>query len=306
MLRLRPITAPTLVLALVLLRPAAAAPGAPASTAPHLPPLPPPASPSRAAPSPAKPAPTAAKRAPKSPEARVPPRYAQSVKQWHTATPGKKAPVDERGRPLLAITALNTGEHVEIPAADEHGGFAGHDIDRVGHLFREPSSGSEHPIEPRLLDVLYRIQRKFGAPEIRLVSGFRPGKSAPIKGPVHPTGSNHSAGRAADIIVPGARDEDVAKFAREIGFVGVGIYPVSGFVHVDVRGQSYFWVDKSGPGRRNRERGVLSDLAKKSDAHASAHGERPTPPFSIGIAVESFLEDRPEPIEGEGDDDDDV
>ncbi len=302
----RPLALSALV-AIALVHPAGAAPRqAPASTAsPRLPPLPPPAPPASPKGATAKTATATPKRAPKAPEARVPPRYVQSVKQWHTATPGKKAPVDDHGRPLLAITALNTGEHVEIAASDEHGGFAGHDIDRVGHLFREPSSGSEHPIEPRLLDVLYRIQRKFGAQEIRLVSGFRPGKSSPIKAPVHATGSNHSAGRAADIIVPGARDEDVAKFAREIGFVGVGIYPVSGFVHVDVRGQSYFWVDKSGPGRRNRERGVLSDLAKKSDAHAIAHGERPTPPFSIGIAVESFLEERPEQAPGDDDDDDD-
>ena len=32
-----------------------------------------------------------------------------------------------------------------------------------------------------------------------------------------------------------------------LGFVGVGVYPVSGFVHLDVRERSYFWVDTSGP-----------------------------------------------------------
>ena len=46
--------------------------------------------------------------------------------------------------------------------------FAGRcDLDRAAHLLREPSSGNEHPIEPRVLDAIYRIQTHFGAQEIR-------------------------------------------------------------------------------------------------------------------------------------------
>lgn len=238
----------------------------------------------------------------------APARYAQAVKAWHTPSTGKKPLEDERGRPMLSLYALNTGERLDVSATGEGGSFTARDLDRAAHLFREPSSGSEHPVEPRLLDLLYRIQRKFGAHEIRLVSGFRPGKSAPLKGPVHASGSNHSCGRAADIVVPGARDEDVAKFARDLGFVGVGIYPTSGFVHVDVRGRSYFWVDKSAPGHRNRERGVLSDLAKKSDSRAASRGEKPTPPFAIAIEVGAMDgardRDRSESSDTSDDDDD--
>jgi hypothetical protein len=105
--------------------------------------------------------------------------------------------------------------------------------------------------------------------------------------------------------VPAARDEDVAKFARELGFVGVGLYPTSGFVHVDVRAHSYFWVDRSGPGRRNRERGILTDLARKSDGRANARGERPTPPFAIGVEVDSFLDSERSDSSAEGPDEDD-
>ena len=54
------------------------------------------------------------------------------------------------------------------------------------------------------------------------------------------------------------------------GFAGVGVYPTSGFVHVDVRDRSWFWIDKSGPGRKNRARGVLGDVAKRSDELAFA------------------------------------
>ena len=58
-------------------------------------------------------------------------------------------------------------------------------------------------------------------------------------------------GRAADFVVPGAADHDVARFARGIGFVGVGTCPDGSFVHVDVRERSYFWIDRSGPGHRS-------------------------------------------------------
>jgi uncharacterized protein YcbK (DUF882 family) len=229
--------------------------------------------------------------------------YARAVTKWHTPTTGAKAAEDEHGRPMLTLHALNTDERLAIAASSDEGVFSSRDLDRVAHLFREPSSASEHPIEPRLLDVLYRIQRKFGAQEIRLVSGFRPGRGTPQRGPVHWTHSNHACGRAADIIVPGARDEEVAKFARELGFVGVGIYPTSGFVHVDVRGHSYFWVDRSGPGKRNRARGVLSNLAKKSDARAVARGEAPTAPFVISVEVESSGDERPASEAPDEDDD---
>lgn len=92
-----------------------------------------------------------------------------------------------------------------------------------------------------------------------------------------------------DLVVPGASDEDVAKFAREEGFSGVGIYPVSGFVHIDVRERSYFWVDTSGPGKRSRVRGLLADLAARSDAAALARGERPVPPLHITTDVDTVL-----------------
>ncbi len=107
--------------------------------------------------------------------------------------------------------------------------------------------------------------------------------------------------------MPGAGDDEVATFARELGFVGVGIYPTSGFVHVDVRDRSYFWVDSSAPGRRNRERGILRDLAVRSDAAAADRGERGTAPFAIATDVDAALKNlRAHPAaEPDADEDDD-
>ncbi|MGH7326951.1 MAG: YcbK family protein [Polyangiaceae bacterium] len=204
----------------------------------------------------------------------------KAVKNWHAVEGDAKQPVDGQGRPELAIYSLNTRNKIALRAASDHGGFSTRDLDTLSYVLREPSSGNQHPIDPALADLVYRIQTHFDAPEIRVVSCYR----TPRRGHA----SNHGLGRAIDIIVPGATDDAVAKFAREQGFVGVGLYPTSGFVHVDVRQRSYFWIDSSGPGRRNRERGVFGDLAKKSDAAAIARGEHGAPSLLLG-SVDAML-----------------
>jgi uncharacterized protein YcbK (DUF882 family) len=198
---------------------------------------------------------------------------------WHAAK--GKAPLDAAGRPMLVLQALNTTDRAALTAASDRGGFSAEDLDRAAHVLRDAHTGNEHPVDPRVLDLVYRVAARFDAPEVRIISGYR----TPRPG----SHSNHGRGRAIDLVVPGASDEDVARFAREQGFVGVGVYPVSGFVHLDVRERSYFWVDYSGPGRRNRTRGILGDLAAKSDARAAARGEHPIGPFAIGTDVDAAL-----------------
>jgi uncharacterized protein YcbK (DUF882 family) len=200
---------------------------------------------------------------------------------WHTVPAGKTAPVDASGRPLLVLQGLNIPDRVTLTPRGDRGGFSAEDLDHAARVMRD-HGGNEHPVDPHLLDVIYRLQVHFKAPEIRIISGYRtPNRTGAT--------SNHGKGRAMDLVVPGASDEDVAKLAREQGFAGVGIYPVSGFVHVDVRERSYFWVDTSGPGKRSRIRGILADLAQKSDSQAAARGERSVGPFNVGTDVNAVL-----------------
>lgn len=252
------------------------------------------------------PAPRTAARAPTPKRAATAGPIAASV-SWHAPTPGKDTPRDTSGRPMLALQALNHPDHVAIPARGERGGFAPDDLDRAAHVLREPSTGNEHPIDPRLLDLVYRIQTHFAAQEIRIISGYRTPRAGGT--------SNHGKGRAMDIVVPGVQNDEVAKFVREQGFVGCGTYPVSGFVHVDIRERSYFWVDTSGPGKRSRIRGILGDLAARADAEAKKRGERPISPFLVGrdvdaaIATEASLANSAgsagQPLPGTSADDDD-
>ena len=84
------------------------------------------------------------------------------------------------------------------------------------------------------------IVDKFGKP-IELVSGFRNQDRQT---------SFHFHGSAADIRVKGVPDRQLHEFVTSLdtGHLGFGKYPRSGFIHVDVRPQSYRWIDRSPPG----------------------------------------------------------
>lgn len=230
-----------------------------------------------------KPVPKTAARAPAASAKRAtpaPPRPVAASRAWHAVAPGKTAPLDASGRPMLVLQSINTPDRVTLTASSDRGGFSAEDLDRAAHVLRD-HSGNEHPVDPRVLDLVYRVAVHFSAPEIRVLSGYRTPKNG--------SHSNHGKGRAIDLVVPGTSDEEVAKFAREQGFVGVGVYPTSGFVHLDVRERSFFWIDYSGPGMKNRTRGILADLAVKSDARALARGEHGVGPFAISTDVDAAL-----------------
>jgi uncharacterized protein YcbK (DUF882 family) len=211
----------------------------------------------------------------------------------------RSAEADSSGRPMLALTTVNRGESLSVAAAGDDGGFSSVDLDRVAHLLRA-MSGDEHPVDPRTLGLVYRIQTHFAAPEIRVVSGYRVPKPG--------SHSNHGKGRAMDLVVPGVADEEVARFARELGFVGVGVYPTSQFVHVDVRPRSYFWIDYSGPRMKNKESCILPAVAAQGDAAALARGQTPIEPFAVSTDVDAALRARGAPpapsLEDEDEDED--
>ncbi|MCZ7679873.1 MAG: DUF882 domain-containing protein [Sandaracinaceae bacterium] len=76
-----------------------------------------------------------------------------------------------------------------------------------------------------------------------MVSGYRPDA---------PSHSRHHHARALDVFVRGAPREDLRDLAVTLPQTGVGWYPNSTFVHVDVREESAYWVDLSRPGERPR------------------------------------------------------
>ena len=170
---------------------------------------------------------------------------------------------DDALPPLVIMRGWDRSRYTLTPESRE-GGFDQHDLVEAKQAFAEHDSGRMHEVNPRLLDLAYRAMVHFGASEVRLVSGYRHDRIR----------CRHSHGRAMDISLPGVDYRELAAWAREQGFVGVGIYPQSEFVHLDVRSSSYFWVDYSAPGRRGRNRPIRMEEAARADSAARARGER--------------------------------
>jgi len=96
-------------------------------------------------------------------------------------------------------------------------------------------------LNPELLVRLQQLAARFPDRPIEVVSGLRARARA---------GSRHRSGDALDVRIEGVDNEELSSFARTLEATGVGYYPNSTFVHVDVRAASAYWVDRSGPGEQ--------------------------------------------------------
>ena len=197
--------------------------------------------------------------------------YRRRRSLWHKRAPRRfvRAWAALEPPPLVLRSVSSTERHTLSP--DTQGSFGEEALERARGAFAWRRDRSTRSIHPRLVELIYRAALQFDAPYVWVVSGFRGRR---------PT-SRHYQGRAADIALPGVRDRRLAHFLRRQGFVGVGVYPVSGFVHVDVRAQSFFWTDHSGPGQAQRNRPTAFGAARRFDRAARQRGEVPVPDLSV-------------------------
>jgi hypothetical protein len=141
------------------------------------------------------------------------------------------------------FVAPHFSEEVHLFGLGPDGRLLPPELDLVGQLLRCRRSGRLHAIHADLARALVLVARRFGQP-VHVVSGYR---AAPANGHPH---SYHVRGMAADVAVPGVSPQALRDFAVERGLGGIGFYPNSGFVHLDVRDRRFWWVDYSEPGRR--------------------------------------------------------
>ena len=96
-------------------------------------------------------------------------------------------------------------------------------------------------VDTELVEILQKIRDYFNAP-ITINSAYRCSKHNKKVGGV--TGSQHTKGTAADIVVKDVKPAEVAKYAETIGVKGIGLYETTKdgfFVHVDTREEKAFW-----------------------------------------------------------------
>jgi uncharacterized protein YcbK (DUF882 family) len=147
---------------------------------------------------------------------------------------GVRPPSGAKGRFWLHL--VNTGEEVEVVLDLASGEVEPASYRALRRFMRCQRTGAETPLDPRLIELLYRISQRTRQ-KIEIVSGFR----APMFSLA--TLSFHTRGMAADIRIPGMTPLMVRDLARSMGVKGIGYYPVSQFVHVDVRDDKQEWTD---------------------------------------------------------------
>jgi len=101
--------------------------------------------------------------------------------------------------------------------------------------------GDAHAMDARLIELVARVSDTFGGRELRVVSGYRLGTTSQT--------SRHRQGQAIDFVVVGVPNAVLRDYVKTFESVGVGYYPNSHFVHLDVRKQWTYWVDHSKPGQ---------------------------------------------------------
>jgi uncharacterized protein YcbK (DUF882 family) len=103
-------------------------------------------------------------------------------------------------------------------------------------------------LHPRLVEMIARVAARWPGRTIEVVSGYRPSSNPHA-------GSRHAHARALDFRMVGVGREALRDFCRTLPLAGVGYYPHSVFVHLDVRDRSEGaarWTDYSEPGERPR------------------------------------------------------
>jgi len=141
------------------------------------------------------------------------------------------------GARRLAFDNLHTGETLDV-AYWENGVYVPDALQAVNYVLRDHRNNEVHTIEPHLLDLLTALSHRLEAtPKFEVISGYRsPATNALLhaeSGEVA-VGSLHMQGEAIDIRMSGMGLSYIHDAALELDMGGVGYYPWSDFVHVDV------------------------------------------------------------------------
>jgi len=157
------------------------------------------------------------------------------------STPVLAAPaVVTKPNPLvksLAMVNLNTGEGGSFTYA-ENGAIDASALDQISFLLRDSHNGETHDINTDLLDLLVVLRQKLNTSvPYQVVCGYR-SQETNEELAAHSRGvaknSYHMDGMAIDLRVPGRNLRQVRDVAMRLGKGGVGFYPRSNFVHLDV------------------------------------------------------------------------
>jgi uncharacterized protein YcbK (DUF882 family) len=151
---------------------------------------------------------------------------------------GFSAPPSAASVYRLRMFHTHTGERIDV-VYRQGNSYIPDAIARLNEFLRDHRTGAVHPYDPRLFDLLSTLEQTLGRPaaEIDVICGYRtPWSNGFLR--QHSAGvalhSLHMEAEAIDIRIPGTSTWAVRNAALALHLGGVGYYPLSDFVHVDV------------------------------------------------------------------------
>jgi uncharacterized protein YcbK (DUF882 family) len=142
--------------------------------------------------------------------------------------------------PVYELRLYETHRHQSIDVVYRKGDvYIPANVARLEYFLRDHLNGQVHAFDPRLFDLLHTLEAKIGRPNavIDVICGYRtPSTNSYLRR--HTAGvaqhSLHMLGEAMDIRIPGVPLWKLRQAALGLQGGGVGFYPESDFVHVDV------------------------------------------------------------------------
>ncbi len=145
----------------------------------------------------------------------------------------------------ISLHNIHTGEFLKENYV-ENGEIVPEAMELIKHFLRDHRNNQSHEIDPALINLINRLQQDCSVPGIAtfdVVSGYRsPATNAMLRRKSRGVARNsyHMKGCAVDIKLP-KHLRELKNLATSYKLGGVGFYPKSGFVHVDVREKPAYW-----------------------------------------------------------------
>lgn len=152
----------------------------------------------------------------------------------HPAAAGQAGAAAER---RLAFHNLHTGEKTDLIYWAQ-GDYVPESLAAISHVLRDHRTNEVTAIDSRLLDLLHRVRTALDADRpFEVISGYRsPASNRMLV--ANTTGvarhSLHLEGKAVDVRIAGIALADLRRAGLLLRGGGVGYYPDSDFVHLDV------------------------------------------------------------------------
>ena len=160
-----------------------------------------------------------------------------------SVAPGMARGTTKQTERHLAFHSTHTGENLDVVyrIGDD---YIPESLAQINRILRDHRDNQVHPMDAGLLDYLYVLSVTLQTDAaFHVISGFRSSMTNAVLAAQSEGVARHSLhmeGKAIDIRLPGLALGTLHRAAVSLGLGGVGYYPRSGFVHVDV-GRVRYW-----------------------------------------------------------------